>query len=178
MTCKTFIGIDPGWKNLGLAVLRQEQDEDRKVSLIHSAVMNPSSFKSITLFIDALDKVITPLTTNLSGVTIERFVAYNTIHTAESESINMLIGAMCYYFGSASTWNVEPNLVRAIDWKTALVKQLFKKKGFENPSDTLDKKFSIAAAKCCLDHEIQFKTDHEADGVCLSALPIFTSKGA
>lgn len=176
MTHKTYVGIDPGWKNLGLAITKQ--DEEGKITLIHSEVMNPSSYTSITQYVDALDKVLTPLTTHLAGVTMERFVAYNTIHTAESESINMLIGALSYYFGSPNIWDVEPNLVRAIDWKTALVKQLFKKKGFQNPSDALDKKFSIAAAKCCLDHEIEFKTDHEADAVCLSALPIFTSKGA
>jgi Holliday junction resolvasome RuvABC endonuclease subunit len=114
MNSKTYIGIDPGWKNLGLAVLEYFDDKTLKSKISHT--LDPSSFTSITKFVDYMDSVIAPLTTSLSGVTIERFVAYNTIHTAESEKINMLIGALCYYFGCKHLWNVEINLVRAIEW--------------------------------------------------------------
>jgi hypothetical protein len=67
-------------------------------------------------------------------------------------------------------------LHRAIDWKMDMVKALHKKKEFENPSSKLDKKFSIAAAKACLDHEHTFATDHEADAVCLASYPVITRK--
>lgn len=168
MTHKTYVGVDPGWKNLGLAILIENEEGD--LCIKYTSVLNPSSFKTITEFINHLDQLITPLINTVSGVVIERFVAYGSIHTAESENINMLIGALCYYFGSKDIWNTEPVLVRAIEWKTSLVKRLFKIKGFNNPSDSLDKKFSIAAAKSCVNIEKELPTDHESDAVCLASM--------
>ncbi len=173
---KFLVGIDPGWKNLGLAISKQDT-ETGKVTMVHTRVMNPASYSSPSKFINNLDLVITPLLLHTDHVTIERFVAYAGVDTAETENICMLIGSLTYYFASPQYWNTEPLLLRAIDWKTKLVKELYKKKGFDNPSAKLDKKFSIAAAHSCMDEPIELKTDHEADALCLSAFPIFTVKG-
>lgn len=171
---KWRIGIDPGWKNLGLAIVL---DSDGVLTKLHTEVMNPSIYLSITKFIEALDDVINPLLHKVSSVTIERFVAYAGVSTSETENICMLIGALSHYFASEAGWSVEPLLVRAIDWKIPLVKALVKKKSFDNPSSKLDKKFSIAAGMACLDEEIKFVTDHEADSVCLAAFPVIVNKG-
>jgi hypothetical protein len=89
------------------------------------------------------------------------------------ERINQVIGALIFYFGYNQTWNKEPLLIRAIDWKTNLVKSLYKKKGFRNPSDKLDKKFSMAAAAACVELNSKLETDHEADSICLSTYPLY-----
>ena len=178
---KTFIGIDPGWKNLGFAV-SYLNTHTGKVHKSFTCTYNPSSFSNINEFITHLDCDL-ELTENLVSVTIERYVAYEGIHTSEAENINLVIGALIHYFGGTnSKWAIEPVLVRAVDWKMKLVKALFKKKGFNNPSSSLDKKFSIAAAKAVIDYEDgkveELATDHEADALCLSTLPIYigTSK--
>jgi hypothetical protein len=173
----TYIGIDPGWKNLGLAIVAKNESGD--LVLCRTETMNPSSYPNVTSFITALHKVIDSevMTRHLCGVTIERFVPYGSTHTMESEDICMIIGGLRYYFGNPNTWDVEPRLVRAIEWKTSLVKQLFKQKGFDNPSASLDKKFSIAASHACLDEPFEIKNDHEADAICLASLPVFISKG-
>jgi Holliday junction resolvasome RuvABC endonuclease subunit len=169
------IGIDPGWKNLGLAVLTKNL-ETNEIKLVKSKVFNVSEFGSISKFVDVLDEFITPLILHVDSVTIERYVTYAGVNTAESENICMVIGALTYYFAGSLSWGKEPLLVRAIDWKTTLVKTLVKKKKFDNPSDKLDKKFSIAAAKACLDEEVKFDTDHEADAICLAAYQPLTKK--
>lgn len=176
MSLKYHIGVDPGWKNLGLSIV-EEDTETGLLRLLTSKVMDPSSYLSISKFIEDLDKLITPLILHADSVTIERYVAYAGVNTAESENICMVIGALSYYFASTQYWNKEPLLLRAIDWKTTLVKVLFKKKKFDNPSDKLDKKFSIAAAKCCLDETTDFPNDHEADATCLAAYQVLTYKG-
>jgi len=158
---KYLVGIDPGWKNLGFAITRV--DKNGFIFKEFTCVMDPSSFSSPTKFIEELDRVIISSGINkIHSVTIERFVAYAGVSTAETENICMLIGSLVYYFAASGYWGVEPLLVRAIDWKTQLVKLLYKQKGFDNPSPKLDKKFSIAAAKACLDMENVFKTDHES----------------
>jgi len=165
------VGIDPGWKNLGLAICKQEKGTGI-ITVIHTQVMNPSSYENITKFMEDLDHIIVPLVLQVDTITIERFVAYAGVSTAETENICMLIGSLVYYFGSKDSWGVEPLLLRAIDWKTNLVKSLFKKKGFDNPSSKLDKKFSMAAAQASVDVTIPYSTDHEGDAVCLAAYPL------
>jgi hypothetical protein len=88
--------------------------------------------------------------------------------TTESETITMMIGALI--LGTDYYTSHEVRLFRAIDWKMNIVKALFKKQGFQNPSDKLDKKFSIAAAKAVANVK-EIKTDHEADAICLAGLP-------
>ncbi len=165
------LGIDPGWKNLGVALIKQSVDKTVAPVAVGTTVMNPSSYKNIAEFINKLDAVIDDHDVTLDTVTIERYVAYQNVQSAETENITMVIGALHYYFNFQ--WAIDPRMVRAIDWKTALVKALFKKKGFNNPSTSLDKKFSIAAADSCMGKVLALKTDHEADAICLAALPLY-----
>jgi hypothetical protein len=172
-TTEVYVGIDPGWKNLGFA-LAVKNEETGKISKHLTAVHNPSSFKNINAYIKYLDTLLKTLTVSPISVTMERYVAYQGVFSSESENINLLIGALIHYFGSSDIWNVEPNLVRAIDWKIPLVKSLVRKKGFDNPSSNLDKKFSFAAAAAVMDEKIEkLDTDHEADALCLSVLPLY-----
>jgi hypothetical protein len=170
------VGVDPGWKNLGVSIVREDLNSN-ELSLIVSKVFDVSSYFTISKFVEALHDLINPLLHKIDSVTIERYVAYAGVSTSESENICMVIGAMSYYFAANRPWNKEPLLLRAIDWKTTMVKALYKKKNFDNPSDKLDKKFSIAAAKACLDSEVKFDTDHEADATCLAAYQPLTRKG-
>lgn len=192
------VGVDPAWKNLGLAIVKEEV-ETGELHLVHSCVMDPSKSSSISKFVETLNDEIyhavyedlfqnedllqeegdeeMEFDVKISSVTIERFVAYAGVSTAETENICMIIGALQYMFASPYTWNTESLMLRAIDWKTTLVKELYKQKGFDNPSTKLDKKFSIAAAKACLDHEHKFATDHEADATCLASYPSIIIKG-
>lgn len=167
------IGIDPGWKNLGFALVKS-RGVGEKIHLVHSETINPSELGGVIetckhindicndrIHLFDADEIIS---------TVERYVPYNNVFTAEAENITMLIGALNY----SLYWEfqTQPGLVRAIDWKMALVKALFKTKGFNNPSDKLDKKFSIAAAKACLfeGDELEIETDHVADAICLASL--------
>lgn len=160
-----FLGIDPGWKNLGFAVL----SGDKK--LLRSGTLNPSAYgnaRTVELISDEVSLVKGEDV--LECVTIERFVSYKGVHSADSENILMLIGALEYYF---TTKNITTRLFRAADWKIPLVKLLVKERNFDNPSQSLDKGFSLAAARCCTGGHI-FKTDHEADAACLA---YFGSRG-
>ena len=170
-----YIGIDPGWKNLGFAITTINP-RGGKVSKAFTKNYNPSEYKSINIFTEELFKQIRELTTKVDYVTIERYVAYEGVHTPNGEEINIIIGSL-----SNSFWNkfcVEPSLVRAIDWKMKLVKALFKKKGFQNPSTSLDKGFSDAAAIAAIDEDengpiSKLQTNHESDALCLSVVPIY-----
>jgi Holliday junction resolvasome RuvABC endonuclease subunit len=166
------VGLDPGWKNAGLAIVKQDENG---ISLVHSETLNPSSYGSNWNFVKHVQTIVGHHVPGyrdqyaIHSIGIERFVSYNNVLTAESENILMLIGALEY---EISDWRTEtpPMLYRAIDWKQDLVKLLVKHRGFDNPSTSLDKKFSIAAAHACLDVKGEFSNDHEADAVCLSAI--------
>lgn len=171
------LGIDPGWKNLGIALVNRR--EDGKLALLTSLTLNPSEMGEYPAR-DILSAPFHKIDNDyekvgwLNHISIERYVSYQNVNTAEAENILMLIGmlreagvrAHCSGFTSCDIL-----LTRAIDWKMEAVKLLFKLRGFKNPSDKLDKKFSVAAAKACLDIEPTFKTDHEADSIVLAALP-------
>ena len=163
------IGIDPGWKNLGLAIL--ECGGTNNPALVCSVTLDPSKSKTMNGFILELDEVIQHQIKGLSldSVCIERYVPFKGVPTPNSEDINKIIGALCLYF--ETKYDVVPIMVRSIDWKMKLVKALFKTGKFTNPSTSLDKKFSLAAAKFCC--EITTKiTHHEADATCLSYFPL------
>lgn len=149
-----FVGIDPGWKNLGLAVITDSGELTTKV-------FNPSA--SRTLY-EAVGEVFSHIPYQGSTyLCIERYVAYNGVHNADSEFILMMIGALTYQAESLG-WKVIP--VRAIDWKPRLCKTMFKQEGFRNPSRSFDKVYSLAMAKFLFP---EFRgTDHEADAVCLA----------
>lgn len=156
-----YLGIDPGVVNTGWAL----RTSNSKASA--GGVFNPSKSVSVIHAADDLYKIIhdsRPLDLPISVLAIERFVAYKGVMTADSEKVLLLIGSLLHKFHSCGTRFMT---CRAIDWKTVVAKDLYKTKDFRNPSEKLDKKFSVAAAGCVLDR--QFKTtDHEADAVCLS----------
>ena len=156
----TLVGIDPGWKNLGAAVV----DSDGE---LRTRVFNPSKYPTLSDVVeDVLSFCLVPsLDHGDVQLTIERYVAYEGVHNADSEFILMTMGAIVAEF-QRRQYFVRP--LRAIEWKPALCKKLFKEVGFRNPSQTFDKVYSIAAAKALAP---QFKgTDHEADAVCLAYL--------
>lgn len=164
------IGVDPGWKNLGLAIVRRAEDSET-VELVHSCTLNPGELGGI---VPALTKICEIVETHVVGASkvysgIERYVAYGNTVTHESENILMMIGALVIgmnYFNKGS----NTKMVRAIEWKIALAKALFKWRKFSNPSVKLDKKFSVAAAQCIINNK-DFANDHEADAICIAALP-------
>lgn len=174
---KYHLGIDPGWKNLGIALT--VEDDSGKFSLVKSEVMNPSSHTNEAQCAqDIYEKYIRY--SGVSTITIERFVPFGGQSTHEAEFINILIGAISGIIHSEERNKdvtsvhyripVVPLRVRSVEWKVALVKALVKSKGFDNPSTSLDKKFSMAAAAACLSLEKLEKgvTDHEADAIALA----------
>lgn len=168
------LGIDPGWKNLGLGIVRRKVDGS-DIELVHSQVLNPSELggviKTCKAIKDICYKHVPGSDMDDFTGTIERYVPYNNVFTGEAENITMLIGSLAFSLDYYLVSDKEPVLYRAIDWKMALVKSLFKWKRFNNPSDKLDKKFSIAAAKACISNpEKEIETDHEADAICLASL--------
>jgi hypothetical protein len=160
-----FIGIDPGWASFGLAEFKESAlikvkggDIPKASLLTFSGVPRD---KGLTKFIENLPVQVTSQT----KVVIERYVAYTGVSSAASEYILMLIGALQFHFESQGA---TVKMVRAIDWKPLLCKYLVKEKGFSNPSKDLDKKFSVAAAECITGQ--RYKSDHEADAICLGFL--------
>lgn len=149
------IGIDPGSRNLGVAVT----DENGKV--VHTSLLDPK----LNGFRGCINDVINiGLFYDVEKVCIERFVAYENIMSKATEDILMLIGGLKY--GFMADVDLIPKMFRAIEWKPALCKYLVKKFKFSNPSNSFDKKYSIAAAACIIGEKP--KTDHEADAICLS----------
>src|ERR1017187_10719155 len=153
------IGIDPGWASFGIAIT-----QEGKVLQVESFV--PKDHGSMPLFIGDLEKWLYKGLKAHSGfqVYIERFVTYGGVQV-DPENILMLIGALDYYFTNNFS---KPILIKALDWKVKLCHHLVKTTGESNPSKSLDKKFSLWAAEKT--SGIKFKSDHEADAVCLSFL--------
>jgi hypothetical protein len=171
MTYEYGIGIDPGWKNLGLAVVCREVGKE-DIQLVHSSTLNPAELGGILPTLKKICELVEPLLVGADRVCtgIERYVAYGDTVTHESENILMMIGALVVgmnYFNKATDGT---KMVRAIEWKTGLVKALFKWKKFNNPSTKLDKKFSVAAAESILEG-VKVETNHESDAICIAALP-------
>jgi hypothetical protein len=165
------IGIDPGWRNLGLAIVQRFHGEEN-IELVHSCTLDPAALGGIIGTMQEITRIcVGNIDWGMADVIssrMERYVPYNGVFSTEAENITMLIGGL--YHGLDSENLGEPGLVRAIDWKTNLVKALFKWKKFQNPSDKLDKKFSVAAAKACISNDKGFNTDHEADAICIASL--------
>ena len=163
------LGLDPGWKNAGISIVECNPEG---LHLLRSATVNPSSFKDFDRCKSTFDKILDGVDKKLVvNFGIERYVTYRGVQTSESENILMYIGGMRERALTEIGTGCNINLYRAIDWKIALVKQLVKLRAFNNPSESLDKKFSIAAAHACLDSPGNFKTDHEADSICIASLP-------
>lgn len=152
------LGIDPGIKNLGYAIL----DDENK--LVTSGTF--SALDSNRDFTHAVDMLVNLAKVNgvrMAG--IERYVTYAQAANSNTEKVNMLIGALVY---ALTKVGVETVLVRAIEWKPRVCKRLFKDKKFTNPSKSkkMDKEFSDAAAACITGQVL--KTNHESDSVCLA----------
>jgi Holliday junction resolvasome RuvABC endonuclease subunit len=170
-----LLGVDPGFKNLGAAIVRQDLTGEHPYSLLESKVFNPSKASSLESFTASFLDWVAGSCGGLDLVdssSIERYVAYQGVSTAETESITTIIGMLRYGLWEAS--GDTPHLYRAIEWKTCLSKALFKT-GFRNPSTDLDKTFSMAAAAALLGldkSKSTIKTDHEADAICLATIPL------
>lgn len=148
-----YLGIDPAWRTFAYCVL----DEDNKP--VRYGQLDPKE-----LPIGSVPSVMKDeIALDIEGVCIERYVTFKGVRT-NPENILMIIGQLQYW---CFRHGLEPMMLRSMDWKGALVKHL-RKKGFENPSDTLDKEFSLAAAEFITG--VKFKTDHIADAACLAYL--------
>lgn len=169
-----LLGIDPGWKNLGYALL--DVAEDGKVTLEDHGVYNPSKV-GVLKAVRELRCILPDI--ELDGFTMERYVAYAGVTNADSEYILMLIGALMARLSMETQHGVRVDpaligLMRAIDWKKETCKMLFKEQGFRNPSPKFDKVFSVAAAETICGQKL--KSDHVADAVCLAYYPITLQK--
>ena len=168
MQTEYSLAVDVGWRNLGIALL---SSSDRGIEVVHSATLNPSAIDATKrcqqILMEVGSKVTPKLVTN---AVFERYVSYSGVNTAEAENILMLLGGLVestrqLFYGA------DIEMLRAIQWKSELVKMLFKLKGFQNPASSLNKVFSIAAAHAVLDIDKEIKDDHQADAICLAALP-------
>ena len=152
------VGIDPGWSNLGLVVL----DKDNKK--VFSINMTPSEHKTIAGATQAVEEQLGPYWKGITSAAIEKYVVYGKgVPSKAGIDTTMMVGALQYMF---HLQNIEPQIYRAIDWKTSVCKDLFKKTGFKNPSEKFDKKFSLAVAEHICGEK--FATDHEADAAGLA----------
>ena len=155
-----FIGIDPGWTNLGWGVI----DDDMKY--VASGTWNPKNLghgKTGPLLFEHISEVVGSDIRLAKMLGMERFVYYKGVHNPDSENILMVTGELT---AVATLNNIPFSMFRAVEWKTNLAKYLAMTQGFKNPSDSLDKKFSMAAAEAATGHT--FKVDHEADASCLA----------
>jgi len=169
MSAKLSLGIDPGWKNLGIAVV--ERDNENKVKVLKTAVLTPYLYETIwdtPLHVSEWLTEAGIYAGDITSIGMERFVSYNNVDSAESEHILMTIGAVGEYLHRICYKTDVINMYRAFEWKVNLNKHLVKTKKFSNPSTSFDKVFSVAAAKACLDYEYEFKTDHEGDASAIA----------
>lgn len=180
MVVRYSLGIDPGVRNFGFAIVKQEEGQ---ISLVKSVTLCPLEMEPYSVpstLIELIDEA-TGFVTNapIAHMLLERYVSYQNVQTPESENILMLIGMVNYGLHSLLV-DARPQgtteLVRAIQWKTELVRLLVKNKGFDNPSSKLDKVFSVAAAHACLDIKGEFTDDHQGDAVCLACLPLLRER--
>jgi len=182
MTTNTLVlGCDPGWRSAGYALLSHNDATGFTPVMIGVDDPSQSGSRYPSVFAAKLHEHVAPNSGSLAYATMERFVPYNNTFSTEAENIVMMIGGLREAIQPwaqevASTLRGRMLLVRAIDWKVSLVKLLVKHTGFDNPSTSLDKKFSIAAAKHILNGKYDFKTDHEADAICLAAFPQLLEK--
>lgn len=150
-----YLGIDPGWKNLGVV----EMDETGEV--ICSRTIDCSTFDTLSKAIDHVLEYGEDI--EVCAAFIERYVVYGRgTPNKDSEKTQMVIGALIY---ALEKRGAKVEAWRAIDWKTLLCKHLVVTQGFSNPSKSLDKKFSKAAAKA-VSGETSVNS-HEADAACL-----------
>lgn len=149
------LGIDPGTKNIGLALTDNGKYVQSEVISFTDAPSRHQAIHDVIYIVHAWA---------IHRVNIERFVPYSGVYSKSAENILLFIGGIDF----ALSEDCHVVLYRAIEWKPKLCKYLVKKYGFSNPSKSFDKKFSMAAAHAITG--ITPKTDHEADAICLSHL--------
>lgn len=172
------IGVDPGWINLGAAVVKRAE-APFKFDILKARTVDPSlsDYPERNLFF-----LVDDLTEGLQisscadpyvkdpTLCIERYVSYGNVRSSHTEEISTVIGMLRMQF-----WNwcgtTRVSMLKAIDWKIKLCQTLVKYDGFDNPSASLDKKFSLAAARHISTNPEKLKNDHEADAICLAAYP-------
>lgn len=160
MTDFFYLGVDPGPVNTGWSI------RSKSGSAMACGVFNPSKSDSIIRAADDLLKIVKaarPIDLPIQVACVERYVAYKGINT-NAEGILLFIGSLLHALQSDG---ITILTARAIDWKPAVCKSLYKAKDFRNPSDKFDKKYSIAAAECIIGRELK-RTNHEADAICLA----------
>lgn len=154
-----FLGIDPGWKNLGWGLV------DVNGKYVTSGTLNPSEYSVGETPIALLEK-IDEYRGYIRGASMERYVTYQGKHNPDSEHILLVTGSLQYMV--LKDLECPLRMYKAIEWKTPLAKHIYLTTGHENPSDRLDKVFSMFAAEVLTGN--RFKIDHEADGSCLAWL--------
>ena len=169
MTAKVYLGIDPGLKDLGWALVTEDfsvietgvinsfDAEDDKVDLVEGSSNIPTYGIRKTIW--TLSNKVLGTPPSVEGTGMERFVSYADKQTALSEPINILIGGLLFTMPSVY-------LCRASDWKIFLGHHLLQTRGWRNPSSARDKDMSFALCK-----EFTGKvpaTSHEADAICLA----------
>lgn len=181
---KLSVGIDPGWVNLGLAVVEQSIVDPFKVYVHGTKTINPSlgDYKFIEDLPFTINSSLQGFTFDyeVSGAVIERYVPYSNVVSTETENITMLIGmirARLHLPNPCSDGKMDILMIRAIDWKIKMVQILNKHCGFQNPHPKLDKKFSVTAANFITGNTYEYKDNHEADAICLAALPFLVEEG-
>lgn len=154
-----FLGIDPGWKNLGWGIT------DVNGKYVDSGTLNPSEY-GIGETPLALLEEIEQYQNYIKGASMERYVVYQGKYNPDSEHILLVTGSLQYMI--KGDLEAPLSMYKAIDWKTPISKHIYLTTGQENPSDRLDKVFSMFAGEILTGHK--FKVDHEADACCLSWL--------
>lgn len=178
------IGVDPGWVNLGMAAVIPT-DQPFKVQILVTKTLNPSLDPEglvDEIPLQVLQALPAPASDyRTSNLVVERYVSYGNVRSSETENITMVIGMLRMKFHLLSkecNGIITTSLLRAIEWKVKLAQILSKHCAFQNPSSDLDKKFSIAAAKFISINPDVIKTDHEADAICLAALPFILEQAS
>lgn len=157
------IGIDPGWKSCGIAIVRDDKTiftanlPPNELGLLHG-VNNVIKVLNDTVFSNNPTEV---------KAYIERFVTYNGAMVPTAEKTLMFIGAMQY---ALEVNGVQVKLEKAIDWKIKLLHFLVSTTGFKNPYDSMNKKFSQLVASTLSNIPVKKLSLHEADAICLSYL--------
>lgn len=155
------LGIDPGSRDLGWALLSEDRSYFKSGTFCYKD--HPHTGVGTQELFASLDENI-PEGAKIVSAALERYVPYSGKFTSNAEAICEIIGSI----GMVLTQRkIKYLTVRAIDWKTLVVKMLFLLERFTNPSDKLDKEFSIAAANHIIGGKY-YKTNHEADGFGLA----------
>ena len=154
-----FLGIDPGWKNLGWGLV------DANGKYVRSGTLNPSLYDIGETPLAILEELEEEYA-YIRGASMERYVVYQGKYNPDSEHILLVTGSLQYMIKRDLECPLA--MYKAIDWKTPLAKHIYLTTGLENPSNRLDKEFSMFAAETLTGKT--FKVDHEADASCLAWL--------